>query len=88
MTSLQNLYTRLSQFVNAHNKSRKTHFSDLLEVARQVYPQNLDRDIPAIILTFPHICKSTIAQWKPLWFTVYLNFQRSRDQGLAATGPV
>jgi hypothetical protein len=46
---------------------RATHFFNLLNVTRCIYPQNLDGNILAMVFDFPHIRKLATAQWVRRW---------------------
>jgi len=64
--------------VSTHNKSEApltTHFSDPLELIACVYPQDLGCDLPTIILTFPHVRKSTVAHRVVCWVVAKRNLQ-------------
>jgi len=65
-----------------------THSSNLPEVIRWVYSQNLDRDLPVSISTLPNVRKPTTVQRVSSLVIVRLNYERSWKQGLVVTDPV
>jgi len=71
-----------------HDKPWKTHLCNPRKVTRGIYPQNLGRDLPAIMLALPHVPEFIVVYRVPVWVITKGNRQRSRKQAVVAANPV
>ena len=73
-TSLQNLCMGHGKLADARDESGATNFSDLFEVARLIYLQNLGYNVPAVMLALPHVRESTMTERNIHWVVTKRNF--------------
>jgi len=72
-TSLQNFCETWSA-VDTHNKSKRIYLGNLLEIAREVHPQNLGRNLLAAVSTLPHVPEFIMAERVPHWVIAKRDF--------------
>ena len=59
-----------------------THLCYLVEVARHVYCQDLDRDLGSFVFTFPHVGVTAAIQRSTHSIIAEWDLRRPREQGL------
>ena len=80
MTSLQNLYR--GYHIQSANKRKgmkaRRLYAHVINIPRAIivaWSQNLDRDLPPTMFTFPHIPKPATVHWATHWIPVQLEMQ-------------
>ena len=65
-----------------------THTRNLVEIACQVYPQNLDCDLATLMFSRPHISVPAAVQWLLRSIKAKRDLKRTRKQSVVTTYPV